>query len=473
MHFKRILLTVIAGMLISMPLYSEYVFLKDGSIIEGVITSDAAGSVTIRDKDKIIRQIPRTDIMRILYTELYMGKVYVQKTDGKNIICYMVDEDRESYTFRKELYSPVEFKLKRDMVLFMARGNPTGLEGEADTDSAELKWFSPYNPVKRYRIYKKGPEDKKFILADEIRSKSTTLKDLKSNTKYQLHVTAVDDAGDESIPSNELTIVTKNVAPDKPVITKVELLPAGGYRIAWNPSTDPDGKMTGYKLYIRIDGENRLLAETKKTEYIISASDLTESMFITAYDDLKAESELSRIYFGHWPKTGISVSPAFIYPAGNFKNLAGYGYGATLKFEMSNYFVEQLELSAELSCYTLPGKDPDFPEPENKINGFIIAPLMLGSGYAFYPLEDFALIPNITAGAVYVQYDYNYFDIVNSKDTNVVDNEINPILGAGLILRYKLSESFYLTLSSDYRIFFEESENYSYYTGSFGAGMRF
>ena len=315
--------------------------------------------------------------MRLLYTELYMGKVYVQKTDGKNIICYMVDEDRESYTFRKELYSPEEFKLKRDMVLFMARGNPTGLEGETDTHSVDLKWFPPYNPVKRYRIYKKGPEDKKFILADETGSKSITLKDLKSNTKYQLHVTAVDDAGDESIPSNELTITTKNVAPDKPVITKVELLPAGGYRIAWNPSTDPDGRMTGYKLYKRIDGENRVLAETKKTEYVISLSDLTESMFITAYDDLKAESELSRIYFGHRPEIGISVSPAFIYPAGNLKDMADYGYGASLRLEMSNYFIEQLELSAELSCYTLPGKDLDFPEAESKINGFILAPLML------------------------------------------------------------------------------------------------
>ncbi|PKL17116.1 MAG: hypothetical protein CVV49_12960, partial [Spirochaetae bacterium HGW-Spirochaetae-5] len=82
------------------PAAAEAVFLKDGSIIDGTIISDAASSVTLRLADKKTKQIPRSDIMRILYTELKMGKIYIQKRDGKGVVAYMVDEDRESYTFR-------------------------------------------------------------------------------------------------------------------------------------------------------------------------------------------------------------------------------------------------------------------------------------------------------------------------------------------------------------------------------------
>ncbi|HPR37236.1 MAG TPA: fibronectin type III domain-containing protein, partial [Spirochaetota bacterium] len=172
-------------------LNAETVFLKDGSIIEGRIISDSAGTVAVKDKDNKTRTVQRVNIMRILYTDLYMGKVYVQKTDGKNIIAYMVDEDRDTYTFRRELFNPEELKLRRDQVLFMARGNPSGLEGEPDTDHVFLKWFPPYNQVKKYKIYIKGPGDKSFSVADETGSKSITLKKLKSNTKYQLYVTAI------------------------------------------------------------------------------------------------------------------------------------------------------------------------------------------------------------------------------------------------------------------------------------------
>ena len=87
------------------PLAAEAVFLKDGSIVEGTIISDGAGSVTIRTEDRKTRQIQRASIMRILYTELKLGKIYVQKRDGKGIVAHLVDEDRESYTFRGSLQS--------------------------------------------------------------------------------------------------------------------------------------------------------------------------------------------------------------------------------------------------------------------------------------------------------------------------------------------------------------------------------
>jgi hypothetical protein len=455
-----------------MPLSAEYVFLKDGAIVEGTITSDAAGTVTVRTKENKSRSIPRSNIMRILYTELYMGKVYVQKTDGKNVICYMVDEDRESYTFRKELYNPEEFKLRRDQVLFMARGNPTGLEGEAGTDRVDLKWFPPYNPVKRYRIYIKGPGEKAYKLADETGSKNITLKGLKSNTKYFIYVTALDSAGDESLPSNELVITTKNLPPSKPEILSIDKLPAGGYRITWKESSDFDGKLAGYKVYKKLDREISVIGETKKTEFVLLKNEKFDGVFISAVDDLKAESDLSTVYTEYRPEIGISVNPAFLYPLGKLKDMADYGYGAEFKLELLNYFLPKLELSADTSLFYLPGKG-DFYESESKVISLMFAPVMLSAGYAFYLLENFAVIPNVSAGAIYVQYDYSYFDIPDSKEKNVSDYEIDPALGAGILFRYLVTDSVYVNLSADYRIFFEESGSFSYCTAAVGAGFRF
>ncbi len=475
--FKKLLIAFMA-VVIFVPVseissYSEYVFIKDGSILDGTIASDSVESVTLRLKDNKIKQIPRSTIMRILYTELYMGKVYVQKTDGKNVICYMVDEDRETYTFRKELFNPAEFTIKRDQVLFMARGNPTGLEvdGEVETDRVELKWNPPYNPVKKYRINIKGPGDKAYRPGGETGSKNITLKDLKSNTKYQIHVIAIDDAGDESLPSNELTITTKNVAPGRPVIDLVEKLPEGGYKIRWKESIDSDGKIAGYRVYRKADGM-KLLTETKKLEYILAKEEDIDSIYISAFDELKAESDFKRIVVTHKPETGVSVSPAFLYTMDKLKDMADYGFGLTFRSEFSNYLFDQLELSAELSVLYLPGKS-GFIESESKVNFLLFVPVMATAGYAFYPVDNFAVIPVVSAGVMYLHYDYNYFDIPSSKKKNISKGEVDPIVGAGLNLRYGLTKDLYLTMSAEYRIFFEEKNSYSYLTAAIGAGMRF
>lgn len=472
MKLKKNIIILIMSMAITMPLYAEYVFLKDGAIVEGTIISDAAGTVTVRTRENKVKPIPRSNIMRILYTELYMGKVYVQKTDGKNVICYMVDEDRESYTFRKELYNPEEFKLRRDQVLFMARGNPTGLEGTAEADRVDVKWNPPYNPVKRYRIYIKGPDDKVSRLADETGSKNATVKELKSNTKYTLYVIAVDASGDESLPSNELIITTKNLPPSNPEIISFDKLQTGGYKIIWNASEDIDGKLTGYKVYKKLDSEITIIGETKKTEYTLSQNEKFDRILISAIDDLKAESELSSAYIGYKPEMGISVAPAFLFPFGKLKDMADFGYGAELKFELSNYFMPQLELSADASFFYLPGKG-DFYESESKVNSIIFAPVMISAGYAYNLMENLAIIPNVSAGAIYVQYDYNYFDIPDSREKNVSDWEVDPALGAGIIFRYLVTDSMYVNLSADYRIFFEESGSFSYCNAAIGAGVKF
>lgn len=472
MKLKITLSAFALTMILTGSLQAEYIFLKDGSIIQGTITTDSATSLTLRLKGKGFQRIPRSNIMRILYTELYMGKVYVQKTDGKGIVAYMVDEDRETYTFRIELYKPDEFILKRDQVLFMARGNPTGLTAEAGTDRAELKWFAPYMPVKSYNIYVKGPREKEYRLEGKVRGLSYSLKNLTSNTKYQVHVTAIDSSGDETLPSNEITLVTLNIPPDKPVITSVAKQEKGDYKITWNEATDPDGKVTGYRVYRQYKGKTELFTDLKKTEFILKKETSFDAIYVKSLDDRGTESASSRVYFGYTPETGISAAPAFLYPMGRLKDLASYGYGITAKYEMSNYFLSQLELNAELSFFYLPGKD-NYIEPESKGDSIFLAPLMISAGYAFYPGEYFAIIPYISAGVMLMHYSYSYFDISTSGKKNVAKFQADPALGAGMAFRYSFPRGIYITLNIDYRIFFEKSNNFSYMSTSIGAGKRF
>jgi hypothetical protein len=454
-------------------LRAETVFLKDGSIVECEIISDAAGTITVKMKDKTRKTISRANIMRILYTEIYMGKIYVQMISGKNFVCYQVDEDRNTYTFRNNINNPEEFTVKREDVLFIARGNPSGLDGEADFISVNLKWFAPYNEVKKYRVYAKAPGDKEFVMLAEFTSKTGIVKELKSNTKYVFRVTAIDSLGDESLPSNELTLATKNMPPVAPEIDPINKLPNGGYHITWKGSSDIDGKVAGYRVYRMLDGKSELFYEGDKTEYDLEAAVEFDRIDVVAFDDLKTESAKARVYFEYKPETMASARIAFLYPFGKLKKMASFGTGVSARYEMANHFWKRFECGGELSFFYLKGKRSGFPEKESKVNSVYLAPLALYAGYAVYPTKNLALIPTLSLGAMFMRYDYNYFDIPTSKDTRKTKTSIDLTGGIGLSARYDFSDNKYVSVSSGYRMIVEKSNRFGYIDAGIGVGIKF
>ena len=160
-------------MMMSTSLFAEYVFLKDGSIVKCKIETETTASITARMPDGKQMTFNPKNVIRILYTELYMGKIFVNKTDGTVLEVYMVDEDQTTYTFRKDLYKPQEFTVKRDEVLFTTRKNPSGLTGTAKNDRIEITWKAPYTPIKNYKIYFKSTDA--YKLYGESSSASATL----------------------------------------------------------------------------------------------------------------------------------------------------------------------------------------------------------------------------------------------------------------------------------------------------------
>ena len=386
---------ILLSLTVPQPLKAEYVFMKDGRILEGTVVSDSRSTVTLRTPDKKRIKIPRSDILRILYTSLNMGKVYIQKRDGKGLEAFVVDEDRDSYTFRKDLHKPAEFSLKRKEILFIAEKNPSGLGGKTETDRVHLTWQPPYNKVKYYTVYLKASEAAKYQQAGRSKGLSLTVKDLKSNSVYWLIVKATDEDGYESLPSNEIKITTGNILPGTPLLlsAKKERIPRDKTivtRVRWEASTDPDGKVVKYRLYATRDGKRTMIAETMKTEYELKGVPAYQKLELAAVDDRGGESPTRGISasFGSSGYT-VAVNGALILPVGRLAYLFKMGYGVTASFTAANELFEGFEPGIEAGYYRFTSAHYDVDGADRDVEGGYMTPVMMRLGYRFGPTGTF------------------------------------------------------------------------------------
>ncbi|MBN1495361.1 MAG: hypothetical protein JXA07_01240 [Spirochaetes bacterium] len=113
-------------MLLYGELRAEHLFFKNGSIVECKILNETPEAFTVRVKGGMKKVYFRNEIMRVLYTRLYLGRVYIFKTDGSVLAAHIVEEDQETYTVRTDINSPVEFTIQRADVSFVSREKPAG-----------------------------------------------------------------------------------------------------------------------------------------------------------------------------------------------------------------------------------------------------------------------------------------------------------------------------------------------------------
>lgn len=441
------------------PLSAEAVFLKDGSIIEGTIISDGAVSVTIRTEDKKTRQIQRSSIMRILYTELKLGKIYVQKRDGKGIVAHLVDEDRESYTFRRELFSPEEFTLKRNEVLFMAEKNPSGLQpdGEIGTDRVSLKWLPPYDPVKKYKLFIKKKHSDKYEPADTTGSTSATIKNLSSNTEYFMIVTAIDSAGNESEPSNELKFKTKNLPPDKPqgIIRESD---NGRISLRWDESKDSDGKVKGYNIYNIDDKSKSKIAAVKRPEYTVPDNVSAYKLAISAEDDLGGESERVRVLMPL--QLVVSAAPSVFVLTGDLGEMFGPGYGGMLNIGLRNFMFQNFEAGINSGYFVFKGKE------EKNTDSMTMLTTAAYAGYHLLIGDWFSLFPFAKLGGSYSSVKYTSLAV--EKEKTIID----PIAAAGIALTAS-SDRFTFSIGAGYGFLYESAGIKPFYEGFISFGTLF
>ncbi len=445
---KKIIL-IFAVLFLTVNLRSEYLFLKDGLIIKGSIISDKADSISFRNDEGKVLRYPRDKILRLLYTELNMGRVFVQRRDGKVDTVYMVDEDRITYTFRKDLYKPVEFTMKRADVLFMAERNPTGLKGEPGIDEVALEWLPSFEKMKHYNIYlkKKGGN---YGLPMESKKVKYNLDDLASNTEYTVKVTGYAGDGDETTPSNEYTFRTINLPPVDPGGVTISPIDNGKTRIAWEPASDPDGKVVKYQIYTVNGKATTLIGETTKLEYTVNDKIFFDRLIATAVDDRGAESSPGGIRIVPLPMV-LSLSAGTIIPMGNFSDISGIGYGGTLSLREQNFFITGLDTGISAGFYYMQGKGDPGSETESiqSTGRAFFIPVSLNAGYRLNITKTISVLPYISAGGAYLDMLYTERDSNSLLDTEKHLRTFGPIAGAGISFDYLISKSVYLFLRSE------------------------
>lgn len=452
---------------------AEYVFKKDGSIIEGVIQNEINYVITLKDSKNKILKIHKNDVIRILYTEQDLRQVFVQKIDGNEFVAYLVDEGREEYIFRYELYKPQEFIIPRKDIHTIKTRNPSALkvDGEIGTGSADLKWSPPYYKVKKYKVYyKKSLKEKyeKFLTCNESHIE---LNNLQSNTNYYIIVTSLDEADVESIPTNEISIITANISPESPGNISLKKISLSDAEIKWSPSADPDGRVVKYKIYIYEESKRKLLAEIKKTEVILKNLSKYEMVEVTAVDDHDSESLPAgvRIFLGN---RIISISSEAIYPMGKFAELTNPGYGVTLYLSEREVYTEDFEFGVETGFYYFPGKNFKNND-ETIVDSILCMPLHLVTGYHM-PLTDyFSVVPSVMIGAAYFNVQYSTWSSSISAFNNNTTHSFDLSAKCMISLEFLVSQNFLVSLTGGLGTFIEKGNNFYYSSAKIDFGYRF
>lgn len=120
-------------------LFAESVFLKDGSIVEGKIAKETDAEIQITLKTKEQRSLPRRDVLRTVYHDEYRQLRYIHLLNGDVLEGFIVDEDRESYTYRKDLASNKENRVAKTKVDFVSKNRVAARAGRDGAEKREEK----------------------------------------------------------------------------------------------------------------------------------------------------------------------------------------------------------------------------------------------------------------------------------------------------------------------------------------------
>jgi len=456
----------------------EYVFLRDGKIIEGKIIGESALTVTVRTKDRKVETFTRGTIMRLLYTNLYMGKVHVQKRDGKNFEAYQVDEDQNTYTFRKNLHQPQEMVINRSDVLFMSQMNPSGLKGKAETDRVRLEWFPPYNDVDRYNVYmmkKNGAEFKNVGHTGRVRF---TVNDLSSNSVYLFKVTAVDESGTESLPSNEIELKTKNIPPPSPSNLRIEqrdvVVAATDKRgralalretrkfLVWDPVRDVDGTIREYRVYNTAERQQVRLAAVRENMFEMPQGLGRGDIEVRAVDDTGDESCASGMSSDWTLELGARWH--YLSPIGRFADMWKTGGGLTISAAYSGFMLPEIVISAEIGVFSYKGKE-NFSDDDMYLDMLFAC---LNTGYRFTFFDSLHVTPVLGGGFIKIEQG-GIGGAGAWGDSKISSNEM--MLFTGLDCSYDVFS--WCAITAGVRLYVIPEEEYNWSFLSYSAGLTF
>ncbi|MBP7736242.1 MAG: hypothetical protein KA369_09745 [Spirochaetes bacterium] len=457
---------------------AEVVFLRDGRIVEGKILNETPAAVTVKKRDGSTAVFGRGAVLRILYTDVYMGKVYIHRTDGKVVEAFIVDEDRETYTVRTDLNSTKEMVIRRQDVLFMARKNPSALKEKVAQRHVDLAWLAPFNPVKHYKVYIR-PRGGEYRLDGTSLFARYRVSGLACNGTYSTYVTAVDRDNYESLPSNEVHFTTLKGEPLPPgsvsmKVTRPDKKKPFNARIAWDRAKDPcGGSITDYRLYRRGAKGYTLVGATKKTEWDLKNLDpLDKHRFVLrSVDDRNVESVNSAVVSTDLiPGAIISARGGYILPIRDYGKLYRHGFGGSLAVYGKNLFTRWLDIGAETGFYYLFGK-------ARHVKSAWMVPFMAAFACRV-PLADWVSIgPRAAFGGVYDRVKYVPEvagpAVMFLKPPVKEKGAVQMMFSIGVNCSFTLKDVALLEFGADYRGIIEKSGLMDFMSFYAGAGATF
>jgi hypothetical protein len=449
--------------------HAEYVFKKDGSIIKGSIVADEIATISLKKEAGGVERINRQDIMRIVYTDLYMGKVYARLTSGEVAEGYQVDEDRDNYFFRKDINKPAEFTLSRKKVMFIARTNPTDLKGTASTEFINVAWSPPFKPAKSYKIYIRDVKEKeeKFKVAGETDELVYKLKNLHKSWSYEVYATAVSDTGEESLPSEKIIVNTLPDFPENLMLT--EILSEDKQRVTltfgWTDVADPLSRVKSYSIYEIVDGERKKRGTSKGGEFVIRdyPAEGRHWFSLVAVNDLGTESDEVKTVYDAGFKLYIRGLGSYVYPMGVMRKMAASGYGGLIDLGLST---KNLSLGLETGVYTY--------NCTEDINSMLMFPVLIEFNYRMPLFWHFLFRPVIKAGGSYDMIKYVVHDVTNPLITSTTTSKgFDPMVSAGGYLQFEILDRISIFGGTEFSTIFQKSGRMSFLNGSFGAEIIF
>lgn len=470
---KKIPLIIAILVCAAIPLSAEYLFLTDGSIIQGRVIRESAAGVFFRSNDSKKNAVyPISQVMRVHYAELNMSRLYIQLKDGESMRAFMVDEDHTSYVLRKELNDPTEFRLERSKVLFMAERNPSGLKGTAGYTDIRLKWLPSYDVMEHYNIYVKTGSAEEFSLAAKASGKTHRLEGLKGNTQYFIAVTGVDNKNEESTRSNILQIATLNTPPGAPSGVRV-VKEKSGVVVEWRPAVDSDGTVDKYRVFIMKDEKRSLFGETKEKRIVIDKKPADiHRVQVTAIDNNGAESAFADRRAFQPYIFRLAFTPALIVPFGKFADMGSTGYGGLVSMVCDGIIFDNAVVGIEAGYMRLPGVD-SLDSAGQKVDGINFAPFGVKAGYKCPIGKSLYVWPSVTAGAAYIGMNYINRDRSTGVDTDKTKSGLDAMALVSLNAGWNISKNLFLGINGGYGMLFEKDAVLRFAVTGMEMGWRF
>ena len=500
------------------PAAADYVFYKNGRVIEGemLITPSvlqfkmtarsvdifwAPPSFSVRSYLVYIRRgagdfilAGETSWPRMRLQGLECGTeytVHVTSIDGNN---------RESAPS-----SDIRFVTFAGTPRPPSRLRVAGITTEGTGYAARLVWEKAEDscggPVKEYFVYIQAPADARagvtadkkktarkgaapperfpgFRLAGSTAGTAFRLEGLRENVRYSVIVTSIDASKNESgtstlaftpapgassprnrRPGGPFPVACRKVAGKDGLETTA--------RLYWKAARDPDGYIAAYRVYRKKGRTYELAGTTPRTDFDVRGLPASgaRSFVVRSVDDLGLESGDSiTVATGLTFPVFITARTAFLFPLGDFGRFFRPGYGGLIHAGVG---FSRFNIGAEAGYLRCAGKTDRIAETS-------MAPFALVASYEIPLARWVAVVPGLAFGGCRVDARiapvtslYARIPLFESRAS------VEPMFGAGLAFIFTPFDMLVAEARFEYRGIIENKGLAGFFSISIGAGVRF